>query len=59
MAASMVADGRLVIVLDRFTPPAASIQLIYPQARLLAPKIRAFIDFAAPRVKQRLGKGKI
>jgi DNA-binding transcriptional LysR family regulator len=57
MAAAMVADGRLVIVLDRFTPPPTPIQLVYPQARLLAPKIRAFIDFATPRVKQRLGEG--
>lgn len=57
MAAAMVAEGRLAVVLDRFTPPAVPIQLVYPQARLLAPKIRAFIDFAAPRVRQRLGEG--
>lgn len=59
MAAAMVADGRLAVVLDRFTPPAVPIQLVYPQARLLAPKIRAFIDFAVPRVKERLGEGAI
>lgn len=55
MAAPLLADGRLVVVLERFTPPAVPIQLVYPQARLLASKIRAFIDFAAPRLKARLG----
>jgi DNA-binding transcriptional LysR family regulator len=55
MAAPLLADGRLVVVLEGFTPPAVPIQLVYPQARLLASKIRAFIDFAAPRLKARLG----
>lgn len=38
---------------------SGGLQLVYPQARLLAPKIRAFIDFAVPRVKERLGEGAI
>lgn len=57
MAAPRLAEGRLCLVLERFTPPAVPIQLVYPQARLLAAKIRAFIDFATPRLKQRLGAG--
>lgn len=58
MAAAKVAEGRLAVVLERFTLPAAPTQLVYPQARLLAPKIRAFIDFAVPRMKRRLGDGR-
>lgn len=54
MAAPMLADARLVILLDRFTPKAVPIQFVYPQARLLAPKIRVFIDFSAPRLAARL-----
>jgi DNA-binding transcriptional LysR family regulator len=55
MAAPLLQAGRLATLLERFTPPAVPIQLVYPQARLLAPKIRAFIDFAAPRLKESLG----
>lgn len=55
MAAPLLHAGRLAKLLERFTLPAVPIQLVYPQARLLAPKIRAFIDFAAPRLKERLG----
>lgn len=55
MAAPLLAKGRLSIVLESFTPPPVPIQLVYPQARLLAPKIRAFLDFAAPRLTKRLG----
>ncbi len=54
MAAPLLAQGRLSVVLESFTLPAAPIQLVYPQSRLLAPKIRAFLDFTAPRLKERL-----
>jgi DNA-binding transcriptional LysR family regulator len=58
MARPLLAAGRLVRVLDRHAPPAVPIQLVYPHARLLAPKIRAFIDFAAPRLGAALGEGR-
>ena len=40
----------LVTVLTEHSPPAVPVQIVYPQSRLLAPKVRAFIDFAAPRL---------
>lgn len=41
-----LADGRLVTVLDDFPLDAqSSIWAVYPSGRLLAPKVRSFIDF--------------
>jgi DNA-binding transcriptional LysR family regulator len=51
MVADQIREGKLVPVLDAFTLPPQPVHLVYPQARLVAPKIRAFIDFAAPRLK--------
>ena len=42
--------GRLVPVLEPFWPPTSPVHVVYPSARLLAPKVRAFVDFAAPRL---------
>jgi hypothetical protein len=33
------------------------VQLVYPQARLIAAKLRAFVDHAVPRLKARLATG--
>jgi DNA-binding transcriptional LysR family regulator len=46
--------GRLVPVLNDFAPPPAPVHLIYAQRRIIAPKVRAFIDFAAPRLRAAL-----
>jgi DNA-binding transcriptional LysR family regulator len=54
MVSSAIRDGRLVPVLDACTPPPQPVHLVYPQARLVAPKVRAFVDFAAPRLKAAL-----
>lgn len=54
MVAQAIAAGRLSVVLDRWTPPAVPVQLVYPQGRAMAAKVRAFLDFAAPRLKARL-----
>ena len=48
---------RLVPVLNRFRPPPVPVNLIYAQRRIVAPKIRAFIDFAAPRLSAALSEG--
>ncbi|ACG71822.1 transcriptional regulator, LysR family [Anaeromyxobacter sp. K] len=50
MVAERIAAGRLVPVLGRFAPPPVPVQLVHPHARLVAPKVRAFVDFAAPRL---------
>jgi DNA-binding transcriptional LysR family regulator len=51
MVAEKIAEGRLMPVLGRFAPPPVPVQLVYPQSRFIAPKVRAFIDFAGPRLK--------
>jgi DNA-binding transcriptional LysR family regulator len=54
MVAERIAEGRLTPVLGRYTPPPVPVQLVYPASRLLAPKVRAFVDFAGSRLKELL-----
>jgi DNA-binding transcriptional LysR family regulator len=54
MVAKSIREGRLVPVLLNLCPPAVPVQLVYPQSRLVAPKVRAFIDYAAPRIRSAL-----
>ncbi|WP_417727682.1 LysR substrate-binding domain-containing protein [Roseovarius sp.] len=51
MVAEQIRAGTLVQVLQEFTLPPQPVHLVYPQMRLMAPKVRAFLDFAAPRLK--------
>ena len=46
--------GTLKALLDDFQPPALPINLVYAAGRFLPIKLRAFLDFAAPRLKLRL-----
>lgn len=46
-----VQDGRLVILLPRDEPPPVPIHLVASESRLALVKVRAFIDFAAPRLR--------
>ncbi|MFZ2872167.1 LysR substrate-binding domain-containing protein, partial [Zavarzinia sp.] len=46
--------GRLVRVLADFEPPPLPVHLVYPESRLVAAKLRAFVDFSAPRLRARL-----
>jgi DNA-binding transcriptional LysR family regulator len=54
MVGPRLATGRLVPVLDAFAPPPVPVQIVHPHGRLVAAKVRAFLDFAAPRLKERL-----
>lgn len=45
--AAAVRAKRLAVVLPRFEPPPLPIHLVYPTARLLSAKVRAFIALAA------------
>ena len=54
MVARSIREGRLVPVLSNLCPPAVPVQLVYPESRLVAPKVRAFIDYAAPRIRAAL-----
>jgi DNA-binding transcriptional LysR family regulator len=47
-------DGRLSLVLRSFECAATPVSLVYERQRSLPLKVRAFIDFAAPRLAARL-----
>lgn len=51
-----VRDGRLVVVLEDFEPEPMPVSLVYSAQGLLPLKLRAFIDFAVPRLKAKLLK---
>ena len=50
--ADAVKAGRLKVVLADAEFPALPIHLLTPQGRAAVPKVRAFLDFAAPRLRQ-------
>jgi len=54
LAAPRVRDGTLVQILPAAWPPAVPVQLVYPESRLVASKVRAFVDYAAPNLRAAL-----
>jgi DNA-binding transcriptional LysR family regulator len=44
-------DGRLQVVLADHELPALPVQLVYPEGRQAAAKVRAFVDFAVARLR--------
>src|SRR5215472_14677950 len=50
-----VEAGTLTTVLDEFQLPPSPVSFVYGAGRFLPIKLRAFLDFAAPRLKARLG----
>lgn len=51
-----IADGRLAVVLPLADASAWPVHLITPEGRLAVPKVRAFVDFALPRLKAEFGR---
>ncbi|HTV88180.1 MAG TPA: LysR family transcriptional regulator [Stellaceae bacterium] len=51
--ADAVKDGRLVVLLEEFEPRPLPVNILY-LGGLVPLKVRAFVDFAAPRLKSRL-----
>jgi DNA-binding transcriptional LysR family regulator len=49
-----IEKGTLTTVLDAFQPAALPVNLVYTAGRFMPIKLRAFLDFAAPRLKARL-----
>ena len=47
-------EGTLTTVLDEFQPETLPVNLIYAAGRFMPIKLRAFLDFATPRLKTRL-----
>jgi DNA-binding transcriptional LysR family regulator len=52
--AQPVKDGRLSLLLEAFETPSLPVNIVYLGGGLLPLKVRAFLDFAAPRLKARL-----
>lgn len=50
-----VRQGRLAIVLEAFEPPSRPVHLAYNGHPRLPLKLRAFIDFVSPRLRERIG----
>jgi DNA-binding transcriptional LysR family regulator len=55
-AAQAIADGKLQVVLSSFEPAPVPVSMIYAKQNLLPLKTRSFIDFAAPRLRERLSQ---
>jgi DNA-binding transcriptional LysR family regulator len=54
--ADALRDGTLTLALQDFEPPPSPVSLVYAGQGLLPQKLRAFLDFAAPRLKARLAE---
>lgn len=65
--AAELESGALVRLLRGWEMPALPVSLVFPSARLLPPRVRAFLDFAAPRLaalpvlqeESKIGEGKV
>ena len=53
-AATAIKASKLKLLLRPFELPEIPVSLVHPEGRLTPPKVRAFLDFAAPRLRQKL-----
>lgn len=53
--ADAVRSGALSLVLRKFEPEPLPVSMVYVRDRRLTGKLRAFLDFATPRLRARLG----
>ena len=51
-----VRSGRMTVVLDAFSPPPRPVHLVYNKQSRLPLKLRAFVDFVAPRLRERIAQ---
>lgn len=56
MVRDAIEAGALVPVLDDVAQPPRPVHLVHPESRLVAAKVRAFVDFAAPRLRRELAR---
>ncbi len=54
--ASSIEAETLTTVLDEYRPAPQPVSFVYPAGRFLPIKLRAFLDFASPRLKARLSR---
>jgi DNA-binding transcriptional LysR family regulator len=57
--ADAVKAGRLAVVLRKFEPPPLPVCLVHVRESRITAKLRAFIDYAAPRLRTRLADAAI
>jgi DNA-binding transcriptional LysR family regulator len=57
--ADHVRAGRLAIVLEAFEPQLRPVHLVYDSQNRLPLKLRAFVDFVVPRLRERLANAKL
>jgi DNA-binding transcriptional LysR family regulator len=54
--ACSIEAGTLTTVLDEYRPAPLPVSFVHPAGRFLPIKLRAFLDFASPRLKARLSR---
>ncbi len=57
--AEHVRAGRLAVVLGAFEPQLRPVHLVYDTQNRLPLKLRAFVDFVVPRLRERLAQAKL
>jgi DNA-binding transcriptional LysR family regulator len=57
MVEPLIRDGGMQYVLESFEPPPVPVTIVYPHSRVLSARVRAFVDAAAPRLRERLAGG--
>jgi DNA-binding transcriptional LysR family regulator len=58
-AAAAIADRKLKVVLRKYEAPPIPVNLVYVRERRASGRLRAFLDFAAPRLRARLQRATI
>jgi len=53
--AELIRSGELILLLQDFQPRPRPVSFVYSPNRFMPVKLRAFLDFALPRLKARLG----
>jgi DNA-binding transcriptional LysR family regulator len=56
MVADDIRAGHLAPVLDRYAPAEVPVHLVHASGRIVGPAVRAFLDFAAPRLRSELDR---
>jgi len=54
LVAESIRSGKLVPLLQDFQPPPQPVSFVYSPNRFMPAKLRAFLDFAVPRLRARL-----
>lgn len=50
-AREALVSGELVALLGDWTPTVIPVQFVYPHSRLISPRVRQFLDWAAPQIR--------